>query len=61
MTPPRGCEPAVAFHLSAGDLVGYYYEADRVLELIDGWPHTMVRGNHEEMLAEWRSGQKTTS
>jgi putative phosphoesterase len=40
----------------AGDLVGYYYYPDRVLELLSGWECVMVRGNHEDMLAAWSSG-----
>lgn len=41
----------------AGDLVGYYYEPDRVLSLLADWPWIGVRGNHEEMLGRWCQGQ----
>jgi putative phosphoesterase len=36
----------------AGDIVGYYFEPKRTLELLRGYekPIYMVRGNHEEML-----------
>lgn len=34
-----------------GDYVGYYYDPAQVLDLLDPWPRTMVRGNHEDMLA----------
>lgn len=34
-----------------GDYVGYYYSPAEVLDLLDPWPRTMVRGNHEDMLA----------
>ena len=38
--------------LCAGDLVGYYYEPGRCLDLLDAYPLTAaVRGNHEDMLA----------
>lgn len=33
-----------------GDLVGYYYEPDRVLDLLADWTYCAVRGNHEDML-----------
>lgn len=36
--------------LCAGDLVGYYYEPDRCLELLRAWNVDCVRGNHEDML-----------
>jgi predicted phosphodiesterase len=38
--------------LILGDLVGYYYDARGVLALLDGWPATVIGGNHEQMLAE---------
>ncbi|HNQ05276.1 MAG TPA: metallophosphoesterase family protein [Thiobacillaceae bacterium] len=34
-----------------GDYVGYYYSPAQVLALLEPWPRTMVRGNHEDMLA----------
>lgn len=37
--------------LITGDLVGYYFAPDRVLELLEPWNKVMVRGNHEEMLS----------
>jgi len=40
----------------AGDFVGYYYAIDRVLEILQGWPFSAVRGNHEDMLQAWLSG-----
>jgi len=42
--------------LIAGDLVGYYYAIDRVLELLQGWEWQAVLGNHEQMLARWLAG-----
>ena len=38
-----------------GDLVGYYFDAARVLRLIEEWDAVIVRGNHEDMLAAARS------
>lgn len=36
--------------LITGDLVGYYYGIKEVLDLLDQWEWTSVRGNHEDML-----------
>lgn len=35
----------------AGDVVGYYYEPARCLELLSGWSYDAVRGNHEDLLS----------
>jgi putative phosphoesterase len=35
-----------------GDIIGYYYQPKEVLELLEQFDTTYVRGNHEEMLAE---------
>ena len=43
-----------------GDLVGYYYEPARVLDLLAAWPSTIIRGNHEELLGVWLAGDDTT-
>lgn len=37
--------------LVSGDLVGYYFAPAQVLELLGAWQCTIVRGNHEAMLA----------
>lgn len=34
-----------------GDIVGYYYHPDEVLELLDRWKTCRIQGNHERMLA----------
>lgn len=47
--------------LIVGDLVGYYYFPDRVLTQLSEWDWTAVRGNHEDMLAQWRTGQNRDS
>jgi putative phosphoesterase len=42
--------------LVTGDLVGYYFDAQGVLDLLARWRKYMVRGNHEDMLAAARAG-----
>jgi putative phosphoesterase len=42
--------------LCCGDYVGYYYDPDRVLDLLDKWSWQGVRGNHEDMLISWMNG-----
>jgi putative phosphoesterase len=41
--------------LVTGDLVGYYFEPAKVLDLLSGWRRHVVRGNHEDMLRRLRS------
>lgn len=41
--------------LITGDLVGYYFWAKEVLEMLQPWDFVVVRGNHEQMLAEARA------
>lgn len=33
--------------LILGDIVGYYYHPDKILELLSEWSFVMVKGNHE--------------
>ena len=47
-------EQDVKLLLITGDLVGYYFAPDKVLELLESWNKHMVRGNHEDMLAAVR-------
>jgi len=42
--------------LITGDLVGYYPDAPKVLELLIDWDWTSVGGNHEGMLSDWCAG-----
>jgi putative phosphoesterase len=37
--------------LVTGDLVGYYFQPRKVMELLASWNSVTVRGNHENMLA----------
>ncbi len=41
--------------LVTGDLVGYYFDVQGVLDLLAPWPRRVVRGNHEDMLAAARA------
>lgn len=41
--------------LITGDIVGYYFMLDEVIELLKPWKSYIVRGNHEDMLLEARS------
>jgi len=49
--------------LITGDLVGYYYHADQVLDALKDWQYELVQGNHDAMLGEistWSNGKKET-
>jgi putative phosphoesterase len=39
-----------------GDYVGYHFEASRTLDLLRGWPHDAIRGNHDRALLAMASG-----
>ena len=39
--------------LCCGDYVGYYYEPDKVIALLDEWNWVGISGNHETMLLDW--------
>lgn len=39
--------------LCCGDYVGYYYEPDIVMNLLNNWDWDGVSGNHETMLSDW--------
>lgn len=38
--------------LILGDIVGYYYHPDKVLEQLQGWTYDMIQGNHEQMMMQ---------
>ncbi len=44
--------------LITGDIVGYYFMHNEVIKLLEPWEKYIVRGNHEDMLAEARSNPK---
>jgi putative phosphoesterase len=39
--------------LCCGDYIGYYYEPDKIMPLLDSWDWEGVGGNHEAMLYDW--------
>ncbi len=43
--------------LVLGDICGYYYHPDKVLQLIKEWDYLMIRGNHERLLLELKNGK----
>ena len=43
-------EKEVSKLLCCGDYIGYYYEPDKILPLLDQWDWEGVSGNHEAML-----------
>ncbi len=43
--------------LCCGDYVGYYYEPDKIIQMLDSWNWEGVGGNHEAMLYEWLHGK----
>jgi putative phosphoesterase len=38
--------------LILGDIVGYYYKPDTVLNLLQDWDYSIIKGNHEELLEQ---------
>jgi putative phosphoesterase len=42
--------------LILGDIVGYYYSPEKVLELLGDWDYEFIRGNHEVFLGKVRKG-----
>jgi predicted phosphodiesterase len=38
--------------LVLGDLVGYYYHPDIVMDMLSGWPYDLIKGNHEVILQQ---------
>jgi putative phosphoesterase len=41
----------------AGDLTGYYYDTDAVLQALRPWAFTAVKGNHERLFEDWIEGR----
>jgi putative phosphoesterase len=44
--------------LCCGDYVGYYYEPDKVMALLNEWDWIGVSGNHEAMLMNWLNEER---
>ena len=38
--------------LILGDIVGYYYHPDKILELLSEWSFDLIKGNHENILED---------
>ena len=38
--------------LILGDIVGYYYHPDKILNLLSNWSFDMIKGNHEQILED---------
>ena len=38
--------------LILGDIVGYYYHPDKILNLLSHWSFDMIKGNHEQILED---------
>jgi len=45
--------------LILGDIVGYYYQPELVLEMLSTWPHDIIKGNHEVILEELVKGKRS--
>lgn len=43
--------------LVLGDIVGYYYYPDKVMELLEQWQYLLIKGNHEELLRKVLTGE----
>jgi len=41
-----------------GDYVGYFYDAQPVVEMLMQWQHIAIRGNHDRMLIEARNNDE---
>lgn len=43
--------------LVLGDIVGYYYHPEKVLQMLEQWDCEVIKGNHEVILEELRGGK----
>lgn len=43
--------------LVLGDIVGYYYHPEKVLDLLAGWRYEIIKGNHEAILQDLQTGK----
>ena len=51
----------VEYILVLGDMVGYYYQPEKVLEALEKYPATFIRGNHETMMLDSLSNPKLSA
>lgn len=42
--------------LVLGDIVGYYYHPEIVLEILSDWDYEIIKGNHEVLLEDLKNG-----
>jgi len=47
----------VDYFFVLGDIVGYYYHPELIIEWIEEWPHLFIQGNHEMMLSRVIKGK----
>ena len=38
--------------LNLGDVVGYYYYPDKIMDLLSQWSFDIIKGNHEKILED---------
>jgi len=43
--------------LILGDIVGYYYHPELVLEMLSEWDYEIIKGNHEVLLQDLKEGK----
>jgi len=43
--------------LVLGDIVGYYYYPDKVMDILEQWQYLFIKGNHEEYLSKVLAGE----
>lgn len=43
--------------LVLGDIVGYYYHPEKVLDQLAGWRYEIIKGNHEIILQDLQTGK----
>jgi putative phosphoesterase len=43
-----------------GDIVGYYYHPDRILDMLAVWNLDMIKGNHEQLLSQSFDSKKAS-
>ena len=43
--------------LVLGDIVGYYYHPEKVMDMIKDWDYELIKGNHEILLEKLSTGK----
>lgn len=47
--------------LVLGDIVGYYYKPDKILDELKNWDYLLIKGNHEDILGDILAGKTNIS